>query len=74
MFQLSNPESTRTGFNPNLITHNAVAIIEKVGIMTSSFFFKLSHFIAIYKAALPLETAIAYFLLMYFENFFRYRP
>ena len=32
MFHVIKSESTRIGFNPNLITHSAVEIIEKEGI------------------------------------------
>ena len=53
------------GFNPNLTTHNAVEIIENVGIITSSFLFKFNDFKAISRAAVPLETAIPNFLLLY---------
>ena len=69
MFQLLKSESTKTGFNFILITAKAVEIIEKVGIITSSFGFKLRAFKATSSAAVPLETAIAYFLLLYFEKF-----
>ena len=40
------------------------------GIITSSFGFKLSVFKAISNAAVPLETATPYFLLLNFENSF----
>ena len=39
-------------------------------VITSSFFFKFSDFIAISNAAVPLETATEYFLLIFLENFF----
>ena len=43
----------------------------KVGIITSSPFLKLSDLIIISNAAVPLVTAIPYFLLLNFENFFQ---
>ena len=68
MFQLSRSQSTSIGFNPNFITQSAVDIIEKVGIIISSFGFKFKALIAISNAAVPLDTAIPNFLLLYFEN------
>ena len=53
------------------MTAFAVEIIEKAGIKTSDPFFRLSDFIAISKAAVPLETATPYFLLLNSENFFQ---
>ena len=58
------------GFRPNFTTHKAVDMIEKVGIITSSFFLRFKDFKATSNAAVPLETATAYFLLLYFEKFF----
>ena len=70
IFQFARSQSTATGFNPSFITHKAVEIIEKVGIITSSFFLRFKDFKATSNAAVPLETATAYFLLLYFEKFF----
>ena len=74
MFHVSKLTSTRTGVNPSFTTHSAVDIIENVGIITSSPFFNSKDFIAISSAAVPLETAIPNFLLLYlekdFSNFF----
>ena len=70
IFQFARSQSTATGFNPSFITHKAVEIIEKVGIITSSFFFRFRDLRAISNAAVPFDTATAYFLFMYFENFF----
>ena len=69
MFQSFKLQSIKTGFNRCFITANALEIIVKLGIKTSSFFFKLSALTAIYKAAVPLETATEYFLLMKREKF-----
>ena len=70
IFQFFRSTSIKIGFKPNLITHRAVEIIEKVGIITSSPLFRFNDLRAISKAAVPLETAIPYFLLIYLENSF----
>ena len=70
MFQVNKSQSTRTGFNPNFITHSAVEIIEKVGIIISSLGLRLSAFNDISNAAVPFDTAIPNFLLLNFENSF----
>ena len=44
------------------MTANALEIMVKFGIKTSSFFFILRALTAISKAAVPLETATEYFL------------
>ena len=51
-------QSTTFIFNPCLIPGRAFDIIVKLGIIISSFFFKLANFIAMSSAALPLATAI----------------
>ena len=53
MFQVVMSQSIKTGFAFCLITAKAFEIIVKLGIITSSFFFKLSDFIAISNAAVP---------------------
>ena len=53
-----------------MITHSAVEIIENAGIITSDLAFKFNDLIAISSAAVPLETAIPYFLVLYLEKFF----
>ena len=63
-------QSIKIGLRPHLITHNAVDIIEKAGIITSEFFFKFNDFIATSKAAVPLDTAIPYFLSLNLEKLF----
>ena len=70
MFQVFKSQSTKTGFISHFITHNAVEIIEKAGIITSDFFFKLRDFKAISRAAVPLETATPNFLELNLENSF----
>ena len=45
-------------------------IIEKAGIMTSESFFKFNDLIATSKAAVPLLTAVPYFLLLYLAKSF----
>ena len=70
IFQVDISMSTSTGFKSNLTTQSAVDIIENAGIITSSFGFRLRAFKATSSAAVPLETAIAYFLSLYFEKFF----
>ena len=37
-FQVLISQSTKMGLRPSLITHNAVEIIEKAGMITSEFF------------------------------------
>lgn len=62
VFQESNSQSTNTGFKSFFITDKAVEIIEKLGIITSDPFFNFKDFTAISRAAVPLETLIANFL------------
>ena len=70
MFQSFRLQSIKTGFACCLITANALEIIVKLGIRTSSFFFISSALIAISKAAVPLETVTEYFLSIKRENSF----
>ena len=70
IFQFSRSQSTSTGLAFCLITANALEIIVKLGIITSSFFLIPKALIAISKAAVPFETAIENFLLTFFENSF----
>ena len=51
------------GFKPFLTKHKIEEIIVNVGTITSSPFFKFKDLIEISKAAVPLVTAIPYFLL-----------
>ena len=74
MFHDNRSQSTRTGFACCLITANALEIIVKSGIITSSFFLISNAFIAISSAAVPLDTAIEYLRFINFEKFFsKYR-
>ena len=66
IFQFLISLSTNIGFRPILTKHKIDEIIVNEGTITSSPFLKLSDLIAISKAAVPLETAIPYFLLLYF--------
>ena len=70
IFQVFKFTSTKIGFKPNLTTQRAVEIIEKEGIITSSPLFRFSDLIVISRAAVPLETAIPYILLLYLEKAF----
>ena len=69
-FQVDKLQSTKIGFRLHFTTHKAVEIIENAGIITSEPFLRLSDFKATSKAAVPLETAIPYFLKLNLENFF----
>ena len=70
VFQVYKLQSTKIGLRSHFITHKAVDIIEKDGIITSEFFFKFKDFKATSRAAVPLETAMPYFLELNLENFF----
>ena len=70
MFQSLKLQSIKTGLACCLTTANALEIIVKLGIKTSSFSFILRALIAISKAAVPLETATEYFLSTKREKFF----
>ena len=76
MFQVLISESINTGLAKFLIIEFAVEIIVNVGIITSSFFFNSKLLTAISKAAVPLDTAQAYFLDTIFakltSNFLRF--
>ena len=72
MFHVFKLQSTKIGFNPSFTTQRAVDIIENDGIITSLPLFKFNDFIAISRAAVPLETAMPYNLLLYFENASRF--
>ena len=67
---MSRSASTRTGFRLFFKTALVVDIIENDGINTSEFFFKPKDFIAISRAAVPLETATPNFFLLNFENLY----
>ena len=60
IFQFFKSQSTNLIFNPNFIAASAFDIIVKLGIITSSFFFKFKDFTAISSAAVPLDTATEY--------------
>ena len=59
----------KIGFNFSLIISFTHEIIEKFGTITSSPAFKFKDFMAISSAAVPLDTATAYFLLTFFAYF-----
>ena len=65
---MSSYESIKIGLIPNRINGATQEIIVNVGKITSSPFFKLSALIAASRAAEPLVTEIAYFLLMSLAN------
>ena len=70
IFISSKSTSARTGLAPASNTALAVATKVRSGIIISSFFFKLSEFNAKCRAAVPLETPIAYFAPVNFEKSF----
>ena len=69
-FQVCKSQSTKIGFKLHLRTHKAVEIIEKAGIITSEFFLRFKDFKPTSKAAVPLETAIPYFLELNLANLY----
>ena len=67
----SNSEiSIRTGFNPALITANAVEQYVIAGIITSESFGRFKIFNAIVKASVPFAQLIAYFVPQKFAKAF----
>ena len=69
MFHASGSESTSTGIPPALITADAHEIIVNEGMITSSPFFIPTAITAASSAAVPLQTAIPYFLPTRFAKF-----